>query len=70
VLRIKSSWEIKASVNADEVIPVLLWQKPEAALKELISQYPFEEEISVSLWPKWWSRFPILPNRLQVTIVD
>ena len=67
---IKASWQIKASIKEDDLIPFLLWDKPEHAIANLVNHFPLGEPVRIRLFPEWWTRLPVLPFRLEIISVD
>jgi hypothetical protein len=65
---INAKWQIGAKIDQEEVLPLLLWEKPEAAVEKLKSYIPNTEIITYQLRPAWWPRLPILPFRIKLNI--
>jgi hypothetical protein len=62
----QAKWQVEASFDVIDAITLVLWRKPDDAIKQLAVSLPIDPDLSITLTPKWWPRLPILPFRVAV----
>jgi hypothetical protein len=62
----QAKWQVGASFDLVDAITLVLWRKPDDAIKQLAGSLPIDSNITITLTPKWWPRLPILPFRVAV----
>jgi hypothetical protein len=62
----QAKWQVGASFDIIDAITLVLWRKPDDAIKQLTRSLPITQNVTIILTPKWWPRLPILPFRVTV----
>ena len=65
-------WQVNASVLAypgwemEKILPLILGKKITQAEQVLMDQLDLQEAPSITVWPKFWERIPMLPFRIKI----
>ena len=59
-------WNTGAVIEESNVISQILWKTPDEVVQMLSSDFPVDEEINITITPRWWTRLPILPFRVRL----
>jgi hypothetical protein len=65
-MEISAGWETTTEINEALAVQMVLWKKPEDALKQLTDNFSIENKIGITINPHWWPRLPILPFRVNI----